>query len=83
MQVTATKFRKDLFKLLDQARRGESVEVLYKGATVQLTVPGAHSKLSRARRQHALAVDPEAIVHIDKKLMANLEVQWRKEHDRL
>ena len=83
MRVTATQFRKDLFKLLEQALQGETVEVAYKGSTVRVSASGSTSKLGRARRQHALIGDPDAIVHTDKKLMARLESKWRKESSRL
>jgi len=79
MKVTATAFRKDLFKLLDRALHGEKVEVVYKGSTVHIAANGGHSKLGRAKRQHALVGPPDAIVHTDKKLIARLEAEWRKE----
>jgi len=82
MQVTATEFRKDLFKLLERALQGEPVDVLYKGSALHVATAGARSKLGRAKRQHALICDPDAIVHTDKKLMAALESKWRKEKGR-
>jgi hypothetical protein len=83
MRLTATEFRKDLFKVLDQATKGETVEVVYKGATLHVSATDTHSKLARAKRQHSLVSDPDSIVHTDKKLMAALESKWRKEHSRL
>ena len=79
MKVTATEFRKDLFKLLERVLAGEELEVVYKRATVRVGANGRHSKLGRAKRQHALISEPEAIVQTDKKLMASLEAEWRKE----
>ena len=79
MQVSATEFRKNLFKLLERALRGEPVEVIYKGSSVQVAARGVHAKLERAKRQHAQVGDPDEIVHTDKKLMAALESKWRKE----
>lgn len=83
MRVTATQFRKDLFKLMERALQGEAVEVAYKGSTVRVASGGSHSKLGRAKRQHALIGDPDAIVHTDKKLIASLESEWRKESSRM
>jgi len=83
MNVNATEFRKDLFKLLERALQGELVEVAYKGATLRVAAGGGQSKLARARRQHALVGDPDAIVGSDKKLMAKLESEWRKESGKL
>src|SRR5690349_16397236 len=83
MNVNATEFRKDLFKLLERALGGEAVEVAYKGATVRVAASSGQSKLARARRQHALISDPDAIVGSDRKLMAKLEAEWRKEWGKL
>jgi prevent-host-death family protein len=79
MAVTATEFRKNLFPLLERAVRGEVVEVVYKGASVRVQAAAGGSKLSRARRQRALLVDPEAIVHSDPDLLREMEAGWR--HD--
>lgn len=83
MQVSATEFRKHLFKLLERAVQGEPVDLVYKGTSLQVAARGAHSKLERAKRQHALACDPDEIVHTDKKLMTQWEAKWRKERSRL
>ncbi|MBZ5576046.1 MAG: hypothetical protein LAP40_05745 [Acidobacteriia bacterium] len=81
--MTATEFRKDLFKIMERALQGEPVEVAYKGATVHVAASGATTKLGRAKRQHALIADPDAIVPTDKKLMTALEAKWRKERSKL
>jgi len=83
MKVNATEFRRDLFKLLERTLQGEALEVAYKGATVHVAAGAGRSKLARARRQHALLVDPDEIVGSDKKLMARLESEWRKERAKL
>ena len=83
MRVTATQFRKDLFKLMERTLHGEAVEVSYKGSTVRVSASGSHSKLARAKRQHALIGDPDAIIHTDQKLMTGLESEWRKEASRM
>jgi antitoxin (DNA-binding transcriptional repressor) of toxin-antitoxin stability system len=79
MRLTATQFRKSLFPLLERAIRGETVEILYKGTTVKLVPSLSSSKLARAKRQHALLVDPDSIVHSDAGLMAELESEWSKD----
>ena len=83
MRVTATEFRRDLFKLLERVLQGEAVEVVYKGCAVNVAAHSGHAKLARAKRQHALIGDPDAIVHTDKKLMTHIESEWRKEWSRM
>jgi hypothetical protein len=83
MRLTATEFRKSLFPVLNRALGGETVEVVYKGSTVKLVPGRPSSKLARAKRQHALLCDPDAIVHGDTRLMAKMESEWRKDWNRL
>jgi antitoxin (DNA-binding transcriptional repressor) of toxin-antitoxin stability system len=40
MAYTATDFRKNLFMLLERVAHGETVEVIYKGAVIQLSAQG-------------------------------------------
>jgi antitoxin (DNA-binding transcriptional repressor) of toxin-antitoxin stability system len=70
---TATEFRKNLFTLLERVAHGETVEVSYKKAVIRLSAQGVSSKLSRAKRQHALLVDPQSIVHSDDELVNEME----------
>ena len=76
MELNATEFRKDLFKVLDRALHGEPVEIAYKGSKIRLVAPQAKSKLAGAIRRHALLVDPQSIVESDPDLMADLERRW-------
>ena len=73
MAYTATEFRKNLFSLLERAANGESIEVNYKAAVIRLSAANTTSKLARAKRQHALLVDPDSIVHSDLKLLIEME----------
>jgi antitoxin (DNA-binding transcriptional repressor) of toxin-antitoxin stability system len=75
----ATEFRKRLFPVLERALRGETIEVVYRGAIVKLVPGQSASKLARAKRQHALLCDPDSIVHTDRALMAELEAERRKD----
>ena len=77
--MTATVMRKNLFRVLDRAIQGETVEVVYKGAKLRVVAPADGSKLSRAVRRHALLVDPQSIVESDAGLMADLERQWKQD----
>jgi len=71
--------RKNLFKVLDRALQGETVEILYKGSKLRVTAPSAGSKLARAVRRNALLVDPQSIVESDSALMADLGRQWKQD----
>lgn len=73
MAYTATEFRKNLFSLLERVAHGETVEVTYKAAVIRLSAENTTSKLARAKRQHALLVDPDSIVHSDRKLLTEIE----------
>lgn len=79
MELSATDFRKDLFRILDKALHGELVEINYKGSKLRLVAPGGKSKLAGAVRRHALAVDPQSIVESDPDLMAAFENIWARD----
>jgi antitoxin (DNA-binding transcriptional repressor) of toxin-antitoxin stability system len=79
MKLTATEFRKHLFRLLDRVLAGQVLEVSYKSSMVRVTPVHSSSKLARARPQKTLACDPEEIVHSDPKLMEKMESEWRKD----
>ena len=79
MKLTATEFRKNLFSVLEEVVRGNSVEVSYKGSSVRISSIPTKSKLARAKRQHILLCDPDAIVGSDKELVARMEAEWDKD----
>ena len=83
MTMTATQFRKDLFKVLEKVLAGETVEIAYKGSSIRVAPRGSASKLARAKRQDTLLCDPHEIVGSDSKLMAELEAEWRKDWKKL
>jgi hypothetical protein len=65
--------------LLEQVVLGETIEVRYKGSAVRIAPASSGSKLARAKRQKTLLIDPDAIVHSDRKLLAEMESAWRKD----
>jgi antitoxin (DNA-binding transcriptional repressor) of toxin-antitoxin stability system len=73
MSHPATEFRKSLFSLLERVAHGETVEVSYKTAVIRLSTQDTSSKLARAKRQHALLVDPDSIAHSDRDLLREVE----------
>lgn len=79
VELTATSLRKDLFKVLDRALHGESVEILYKGSKLRLSAPSSGPKLARAVRRHALRVDPQSIVESDTALVKDFGKRWKRD----
>jgi len=83
MRLTATELRKNLFTVLERVVEGETVEIGYKGSSVRITSSSSGSKLARAKRRRALRCDPDSIVNSDKKLLAGMEAEWRKDWKKL
>ena len=82
--VTATAFRKTMFKTMDKAMAGQMVTILYKGVPLVLSSKQtAPSKLERAIKRNALVVDPDSIVHSDQALQQELDAKWKEEDSRL
>jgi len=82
--VTATTFRKTMFKTMDKAMAGQVVTILYKGVPLMLTSKQtAPSKLERAAKRNALVVDPDSIIHSDEALQQEFEAKWKEEDGRL
>ena len=71
-----------MFKTMDRVIGGEEVTILYRGVPLVLTskqtVP---SKLDRAVRRNALAVDPDVLLQPDTELLNALEQKWDQEPD--
>jgi antitoxin (DNA-binding transcriptional repressor) of toxin-antitoxin stability system len=73
MQVTITKLRQDLFRLMDKVLSGETVQFTYKGATLQVVPENQTSKLSRLTRQTVTAPGG------DVQLFKEMEEEWVKD----
>jgi len=67
-----------MFPLLDRAAAGEVIEILHKGVVIHVTSQRGSTKLSRAKRQHALLVDPDSIVHSDPELLQGMEREFNR-----
>ena len=78
MAVTATQLRKQLFRTLDRAVQGETVEIIYKGTTILLKTTGI-SRLTRAVRRPTILVNPDELVESDANLMTELKQKWAKD----
>jgi len=67
MLVTASKFRSDIYRLLDKVlETGEPLEIVRKGRKLKIIPDKAGDKLGNLqRRDDYLKTDPEGIVHLD------------------
>jgi antitoxin (DNA-binding transcriptional repressor) of toxin-antitoxin stability system len=62
MQITASKLRENVYRILDQAiATGVPVEVLRKGAVLRIVPEKRASKLSRIKKRTGFDGDPDDI----------------------
>jgi antitoxin (DNA-binding transcriptional repressor) of toxin-antitoxin stability system len=73
MQVTITKLRQELFRLVDRALEGEPVQFSHKGVIFRIVPETAPDKLSRLTRQTVLApIVPE-------REPEHVEAEWQRD----
>ena len=82
MNVTITKFRRNLFELVSRAIAGETVEFVHRGTTLRLVVPElVPSKLDRLTPR--LTVNPNMTQKqqrsVEKKLHAEMWAEIEKD----
>jgi prevent-host-death family protein len=66
MQVTITKLRQNIYKLLDQvAETGIPIEINRNGKTLKITRTDKPSKLKNLKKRDVLNCEPEEIVSMD------------------
>ncbi len=78
MRVTITKLRRDLFRLVDRALEGESVEFTHKGVVFQIVPETVPDKLARLTRQTVVAPGGE-FSQAGKDLLEEMEAEWQKD----
>jgi antitoxin (DNA-binding transcriptional repressor) of toxin-antitoxin stability system len=76
MAVSITKFRQNLFQLVDQALKGEAVEFIHKGVVFKVVPETSVFKLSRLTRETVVA--PEASLDTS-ELLKEMEAEWEKD----
>ena len=83
VKVTITEFRKNLFKLVERAIAGESVEFIHRGTTIQLVIPEtSSSKLARLTPRQITNPDMTEKQHrtaerrIEAEILAEIENDW-------
>jgi hypothetical protein len=66
MRVTASKFRADLYSILDEClKTGLAVEVVHKGRVLMINPETKPDKLSRLKKRDCIVGDSEDFVHMD------------------
>ena len=66
MRVTASKFRENLYGILDRVlETGIPVEVIRNGKILRIIQEAKPDKLSRLKKRKCIVGDPESIVHMD------------------
>ncbi|MBF0386859.1 MAG: type II toxin-antitoxin system Phd/YefM family antitoxin [Candidatus Omnitrophica bacterium] len=66
MAMTATQFRKDLYRVFDRALdTGVAVPITRKGKTFLVVPPVQKSRLEALRKRKVIKCDPEELVHMD------------------
>ncbi len=77
--MTITKFRQDLFRLVDDAIAGEPVQFTYKGVVFQVQPQGTKTaKLDRLIGQPTLNPEVDA-EQASRQLAAEMEAEWLKD----
>jgi len=80
MDITITKFRRDLFRLADQAIEGKLVQFVHKGVVFQVVPEKTKksNKLDRLVGQPTLAPNTD-LLQANKDLAADMEAAWLKD----
>jgi hypothetical protein len=73
--ATITQFRKELFRLADQALGGEAVAFTYRGIVFQVMPEKKTSKLNKLVGQPVLAANID-LEQASKELSAEMEAAW-------
>jgi len=82
VRVTITKLRQDLFRLVDQAMRGEPVEFVYKGVLFQVVPETKPSKLAKLTGQPVVASGADW-EQVSRDLLREMESEWEKDWSEL
>lgn len=74
MQVTITKLRQDLFRLMDRALKGDPVEFVHKGVVFRILPESLPDKLAQLTRQTVVAPGNDTGVA---GLLKEIELEWQ------
>ena len=84
MRVTITRFRQELFKLVDQSLEGEPLEFVHRGVVFKVVPEKKMSKLSKLTAQKVLADDADlSQTGALSDLFTEMESAWTKDWSEL
>lgn len=65
MTITPTKFRQNIYKILDKSlKTGENIRII-RGGEVFTLMPPKKNKLDNLKKRKVIIGDPESIINID------------------
>jgi hypothetical protein len=77
MRITASKFRENIYQILDEAiSTGTHVEVIRKGTVLRIVPEQRVSKLSRLKKRKGFRGNPDDVIGMD-WLKEWTEPRWR------
>ena len=82
MKVTITKFRQELFSLVDRALGGEPLEFVHKGVVFRVVPEVKPSKLSKLTGQRVVAPDTD-LKNAGRELLKQMESEWEEDWSEL
>ena len=65
MRVTPSKLRENIYRLLDEAIAGKTIEVVRKGTVLKIVPEKQPSKLDRLKKRKGFVGDPDDIIGMD------------------
>jgi prevent-host-death family protein len=78
MELSITKLRQDLFRVVERAALGEPVEFTHKGTRFRIVPETAPRKLDRLVRQNVVAPE-SAVEQTSNDLLKEMEAEWQKD----
>ncbi len=82
MRVTITKFRQDLFKLVDRAMQGQPLQFTHKGVVFTVSAETKPSRLARLTGQTVVAPGAD-LGQARRRLLEEMESEWERDWSEL
>ena len=82
MRVTITKFRQDLFRLVDRAMQGQPLQFTHKGVVFTVSAETKSSRLARLTGQTVVAPGAD-LGQARRRLLEEMESEWERDWSEL
>ncbi len=76
MKVTSTKFRQNLFQIVERALHGEFIEVAHKGRIVRLIAADQPGKMARLVKRDTICGTADDLEKAQQELEAEIQLSW-------